>query len=88
MSNLDKRGVLAYLFSDGTSYDKVNGLELLPVVSKNSKTFDRNGEHIYDCSSEEIQILHGYEDNLMMDHSILGENLYRHLAQVCKEGKC
>lgn len=88
MSNLHKRGVLAYLFSDGTSYDKVNGLELLPVVSKNSKTFDRNGEHIYDCSSEEIQILHGYEDNLMMDHSILGENLYRHLAQVCKEGKC
>lgn len=88
MSNSDKIGVLAYLFSDGTNYDKVNGLELLPVVSGNSKTFDRNGKHVYYCSSEEIVILQGYEETLMSDHSIQSEHLCRHLAHVCKEGMC
>lgn len=87
MDSSDKKDVLSYLLSDKSDYEKVDGLELLPLASGGWSMFNKDGETIY-CSCEDVlQIIPGLEHRLLMKASELRCPLSDHLTRLCASGK-
>ncbi|XP_053402674.1 uncharacterized protein LOC128557994 [Mercenaria mercenaria] len=83
-NTLDKKETfLTYLCSDGRYYQKVEGLELLPLASGGWTSYKSQRDVVYMCTDEEIEILKGLEKIMVMKPSSLGTPLSHHLDQIC-----
>lgn len=87
MPTSDKLHVLTYLVADGRYYEKVEGLELLPLASGGWTSYKTKREPIYICSAEEVKIITGLEHMFVMTVSSLGKPLSEHINQMCENGK-
>lgn len=87
LSNLDKVNLLMYLFSDEKCYEKVEGLELLPLESGRWTKFKTQQDPIFICLEEETYILQGLEDKIVKTTTSFGNPLSSHIENLSVKGK-
>ena len=87
LSNSDKLDVLLYLCSDGRYYEKIGGIELLPLASGGWTTFKKGRETIYFGNDEEVEILEDQGKSLLLKSTSLGTVLSNHMKEVCTNGE-
>lgn len=86
MNSADKTDVLMYLLSDKNCFEKLNGLELLPLESGNWITFKNTHDTVYLCDEEITTILPGLEHLLVKRMECLGSTLHERISELCNKG--
>lgn len=85
MTRDEKLCILEYLLLDGKNYQKVEGLQLLPLDSGEFAAFCRHSPKVFFCTEEEMILFRGLESRFLWKESYKRKPLVDHLSKICEK---